>query len=193
MLGTLPLSDIRGPRDTLETNLSGKDGPAWLDALNKFNRKENPWPVRPQFPFSVWRTITLGCPSKSYLKGYVNQWVRQFLLTTRADKIINYSQKAWKVDLVTVSVGELGFEEARRNVILARGVEMGLALCFPEDALALALSLVELDAVMAMDAIVPDGPRLFGFSEGELVFIKEAAPFVVWPRQTVFIFRKPRR
>ena len=43
MLGMLPLSDLRGPRDTLETNLAGKDGQEWLDALNRFLRKENPW------------------------------------------------------------------------------------------------------------------------------------------------------
>jgi hypothetical protein len=45
MLGTLPLSDVRGPRDTLETLLAGWDGRYYLDALNKMLRGENPWPI----------------------------------------------------------------------------------------------------------------------------------------------------
>ena len=44
MLGRLPLPQVRGPVDTLMTNLAGRDGEAWLDALKRFNRQEDPWP-----------------------------------------------------------------------------------------------------------------------------------------------------
>jgi hypothetical protein len=45
MLGRLPLSEVRGPRDTLEQNLAGEGGERWLKALNRFLRGENPWPI----------------------------------------------------------------------------------------------------------------------------------------------------
>lgn len=45
MLGKLPLSEIRGPRDAFEERLAGEDGSKWLDAFKRFLRKENPWPV----------------------------------------------------------------------------------------------------------------------------------------------------
>jgi len=44
MLGKLSLSETQGPRSDLETKLAGPDGPQWLEGLNRFLRKENPWP-----------------------------------------------------------------------------------------------------------------------------------------------------
>lgn len=46
MLGVLPLSEIRGPRDAFEEKLAGSEGSMWLEAFKRFLRKENPWPVR---------------------------------------------------------------------------------------------------------------------------------------------------
>jgi hypothetical protein len=43
MLGMLPLSEVRGPRDTLEELLAGSDGPEVLEQLKRFNRKEPCW------------------------------------------------------------------------------------------------------------------------------------------------------
>ena len=45
MLGRLPLAAVRGPRDTLEEHLAGKDGELWLTELNKFNARKTCWPV----------------------------------------------------------------------------------------------------------------------------------------------------
>ncbi len=39
----LTVNQIRGPYMQLLTNLQGKDGREWLDALNLFLRKQNPW------------------------------------------------------------------------------------------------------------------------------------------------------
>ncbi|MEK7076616.1 MAG: hypothetical protein AAB967_00130, partial [Patescibacteria group bacterium] len=47
MLGNLPLSEVRGPRDDLETKLAGANGRAWLDALRRFLREE-PQPAQEQ-------------------------------------------------------------------------------------------------------------------------------------------------
>lgn len=41
------LLDARGPLTDLLKKLSGNDGQQWLDALKRFNRKENPWEVKP--------------------------------------------------------------------------------------------------------------------------------------------------
>ena len=43
MLGKLPLSAVRGPRDTLDELLAGGDGPVVLDELKKFNKRQTCW------------------------------------------------------------------------------------------------------------------------------------------------------
>jgi len=52
MLGRLPLSETRGPRDELEDRLAGAKGEIWLAALKRFLREENPWanakPAKPR-------------------------------------------------------------------------------------------------------------------------------------------------
>lgn len=45
MLGNLPLSEVRGPRNDLDEKLASKQGPMWLRAFNKFLRRENPWGI----------------------------------------------------------------------------------------------------------------------------------------------------
>jgi hypothetical protein len=45
MLGNLPLSEIRGPVDTLYTKLASSEGRKHLTALNKMLRGENPFPI----------------------------------------------------------------------------------------------------------------------------------------------------
>ncbi len=52
MLGNLPLSEVRGPRDAFEEKLAGEDGAVWLTAFNRFLRKENPWPK-----ILLWRKV----------------------------------------------------------------------------------------------------------------------------------------
>ncbi|MBI3074931.1 MAG: hypothetical protein HYY92_01815 [Parcubacteria group bacterium] len=64
MLGMLPLSEIRGPRDTLEEHLAGPDGPEILRQLKLFNRKEPCWmplasPTRILKPDGYYTAVTL--------------------------------------------------------------------------------------------------------------------------------------
>jgi hypothetical protein len=40
MLGLLPLSQVRGPRNTLDERLAGKNGPMWLKRLNHMLREQ---------------------------------------------------------------------------------------------------------------------------------------------------------
>lgn len=49
MLGKLSLCDVRGPRNDLEERLAGKHGAEWLLALKRFLRKEDPWPIDPEY------------------------------------------------------------------------------------------------------------------------------------------------
>lgn len=82
MLGNVPLADWQRARDQLEERIGGTNGPGWLAALNRFLRKEDPWPegVEDCVPaanasveaqaglvlapdhatWSVWCTLTLG-------------------------------------------------------------------------------------------------------------------------------------
>jgi len=82
MLGRLPLSVIRGPRDSLEEKLAGEDGEQWLKALNRFLRKENPWPEGPvvsglhQAPRDTYRGAnTDGCPYEFLMRRY-GDWLQ---------------------------------------------------------------------------------------------------------------------
>ena len=43
MLGRLPLSEIRGPRDDFEEKLAGEEGELWLEQFKLFLRKEPCW------------------------------------------------------------------------------------------------------------------------------------------------------
>lgn len=43
MLGMLPLSAVRGPRDTLDENLASDDGNLVLEELKKFNKRQPCW------------------------------------------------------------------------------------------------------------------------------------------------------
>lgn len=93
MLGTLPLSEVRGPRDTLETLFAGGQGRYYLDALNKMLRGENPWPIvarihegpyviraRSHTPtFSVQRDYPYPRARGSFLDGAITQEARDIL------------------------------------------------------------------------------------------------------------------
>jgi hypothetical protein len=43
MLGKLPLSEVQGPRDDLESKLAGGEGEVWLTEFKKFLRREPCW------------------------------------------------------------------------------------------------------------------------------------------------------
>jgi hypothetical protein len=83
MLGNLPLSAVRGPRDSLEEKLAGDNGEEWLIALKRFLRKENPWgndsaiPGLLSAPVDTYRGANIdGCPYEFLLKHY-GVWLQE--------------------------------------------------------------------------------------------------------------------
>jgi len=131
MLGNLPLSEIRGPRDDFEEKLAGADGPRWLAAFKRFLRRENPWELTAR-DFTVWKTIKLGTHKtagtlKKALtdKGCrISDWAADIL------KRMTVSPTEVELDLFYVSVAELGFKDgAKRSDIYERALKFGLELC----------------------------------------------------------------
>ena len=81
---------------------------------------------------NLWKTVTLGLKKspKNYRKAIEKAGCR---IGDYAGQILNkteVSQTEVEVDLVVVTVGELGFKDgARRDVLYARAIELGLQLC----------------------------------------------------------------
>ena len=67
MIGRLPLSSVQNLRDNLEQNLAGEDGEVWLEALETFLQKENPWPAS-----SEEKILSLQTAPKNTYKGVRN-------------------------------------------------------------------------------------------------------------------------
>ncbi|MBI2042127.1 MAG: hypothetical protein HYT20_03905 [Candidatus Nealsonbacteria bacterium] len=133
MLGGNALAKVAGPLKDFAEKLSGEQGERWLEAFKRFLRKEEPWPK-----FPVWKTIKLGTGLKTaddfrkVLKGNgfeVSDWANDILEKSAFIVAI----EGIKVDLVKVTVAELGFKKgARRDQIYDRAKELGLELCSPE-------------------------------------------------------------
>ncbi len=139
MLGMLPLSAIRGPRDAFEEKLAGDDGPMWLAAFNRFLRKENPWATR----LIRW-TLTIGGKGKDALLTELEANGRKIGVYARSmveHMSFTTAPEAYEVDLAVVAVAELGFTKRTTNrKIWCRAQELSLALCPPEVALYLRLA-----------------------------------------------------
>jgi hypothetical protein len=131
--------DCRGPLNSLNDVLAGDNGDYWLAALNRFLRKENPWPA-------VGRTLMIiGLPIYksaaeivSVLESAgckVSDWARDILVR------MPLATTVMEVELVEVSVRELGFTvTSRYDDICARAASFGLDLCPPEVGPALRLT-----------------------------------------------------
>jgi len=88
--------------------------------------------------FNVWKTINLGTGLKTTddfrkaLKGRgfnIGNWANDIL----GKPAFTAANEATEVDLVKVTVAELGFKKgARRDQIYERAKELGLELCAPE-------------------------------------------------------------
>lgn len=123
----LALCDVGGPFKDLIEKLSGDDGGQWLRALNKMLRKENSWEV-----FPVRKTIKLGTHKSidslcGAIKGNgcrISDWANDIL------NKVTVSSIETKVDLVVISVAELGFKDgATRAYIYEKAKRLGLELC----------------------------------------------------------------
>ncbi len=134
MLGEA-LRNVCGPLMDFNQKLAGPDGIQWLEAFKRFLRKENPWAV---CSFPTWKTIKLGTGLKTaddFRRAFkadglrISDWAND-LLNKQAFKP---ADKETEVDLVVVSVAELGFPQgATRQEIYNRAQKLGLDLCPPE-------------------------------------------------------------
>jgi len=123
----LTLSDVRGPLTDLLSKLEGKGGEVWLQGLKKFLRKENPW-EKPE----TFRTIEIGTYEdvESLRKdleesgAQIGTWARDILNKTEL------SQSKQSLDLVVLSVKELGFPEGAQYQDICKAAESrGLDRC----------------------------------------------------------------
>jgi len=108
----LTARDIHGPYSQLLTNLQGDGGRVWLNALNRFLRKENPWDGRKLFP--LWKTVRLGeFKTIADVKRIYEE--KGFSINWSADIILShldceFSKEPKEIDLVLVTPRELGVE-----------------------------------------------------------------------------------
>lgn len=129
-MSRLALCDASGPLTDILQKLSGEDGEQWMRALNKMLRKENPWeePV-------IFKTIKLGTglkPAHDFRNDFKgnNLNVSDYAYSMLENSAFATASSETEVDLVVVSVGELGFRNgARRDQIYGRAKEFGLELC----------------------------------------------------------------
>ncbi len=116
------LYTARGPLQNLLDNLSGRNGKEWLGIIKAVLRKENPFPEKENRNREIWKTITL--PAYRYF--YPNtiyaevQGVQEVLTKLGMEiygralhmlEMISYNNSARSVDVVLVSLEELGFSK----------------------------------------------------------------------------------
>ena len=97
--------------------------------------------TKPAFP--IFKTITLGIHKsvKAYREALTNAGFRIGDWASDILKKVQVSQSEIQLDLVILSVAELGFKEATRlDRIYAKAKELGLELCSPEVGPALRLA-----------------------------------------------------
>jgi hypothetical protein len=123
---------------------------------------------------SIWKPITIGNISRDKLililkeRGInVGDWVADMM----KQDAFTVAQKEEQIDLVNVSVAELGFDKATRyDAICARAKERGLELCPPEVGPQLRLQYLDQPLGewirVAMEAIRDSGGLLRVFSVG---------------------------
>jgi hypothetical protein len=109
--------------------------PEWVEATKRFLRKENPWPAPTPREWKVWRTINLGTGLRTADDFRTDLREAGCRLGDWASDMLNQDAftagvKESKVELVVVSVAELGFQEAAtREDIYTRAISLGLGLC----------------------------------------------------------------
>jgi hypothetical protein len=127
-------------------------------------------------PWQIWKTIKLGtgikdgvgfCTEIGKIGGRVGDWARDIL----SQKAFTVATTEEEIDLVVVSVAELGFKEgARYDTICSRAVELGLELCPAEVGPQLWLQYQEQPLnewiIVAMEAIRASHGRLRVFGVG---------------------------
>lgn len=155
--------------------------------------------------FALWKTVTLGLKKspKDYRKALEKDGYR---IGDYAGQILNkteVSQTEVEVDLVLVTVGELGFnEDARRDKIYARAMKLGLQVCPAEVGLALRLAYKDQSQgewlCIGMEPITDSGgnPNVFGVGRdagARWLYGNYGHPGSVWTVGIRWVFVRPRK
>jgi hypothetical protein len=140
-MARIALCDASGPLIDLLQKLSGDNGDAWLQNLNKFNRGElvenchqSVTTSATPREFAIWKTITLGVQKdvkalKKALEKYGFK-VGDYAADIMTKPTFAVATEEEKIDLVKVSVAELGLTATTPlRDIYARAFEVGLKLC----------------------------------------------------------------
>jgi hypothetical protein len=208
-MARIALCDASGPLTDLLQKLSGENGDAYLSTLNKMLRGEltengqHPTPITKR-EFAVWKTITLGTHKdvKSLKKqvekdGFkVSDWAADIM----GKPAFTLATEETSVDLVNVSVGELGFTKATPlRDIYARAIDLGLQLCPAEVGPQLRRQYANQPngewLRVAMEAITGSGGslRIFGVvhvGAGQWLGTSWGPPDGTWYPGLRFVFRK---
>ena len=158
--------------------------------------------------FNVWKTINLGTGLKTaddFRKALKD---RGFNIGNWADDILGKpaftaAAEATEVDLVKVTVAELGFKKgARRDQIYERAKELGLELCAPEVGPQLRLQYQDQPngewLLIGMELITDSDGNLYVFDvkryDSELwLYGGWSNPGDVWNPGNQWVFRLPRK
>ena len=154
--------------------------------------------------FNVWKTINLG----TGLNPAIHAPAKGFNISNRADDILgkpafSAATEATEVDLVKVTVAELGFKKgARRDQIYERAKELGLELCPPEVGPQLRLQYQDQPngewILIGMEPIAGSGGYLFVFcversASGLWLSGGWSFPDRVWGPACLWVFSLPRK
>jgi hypothetical protein len=118
----LTIRDIHGPYMQLLTNLQGENGSEWLEALKKFNRKENPWSTKEMNSLTEWFTTRKGLwVSESFTKRVLKYAKNDGTADISTCDHIDLPRNMYDSEIITKYLG--GMEEAMKNAFTLNQVK----------------------------------------------------------------------
>jgi hypothetical protein len=151
-------------------------------------------PTQPEF--DRWRTVNLGV-GENYSKALYTLYYRVPLLTRLIIESIPVSSTEVELDLVLVTLKQLGFiGAARYRDIRARAIKLGLQLCPAEVGPALRLSCTNTKPIMIGMSPMKSGGKSYlfeiGSAENEWLESVEHFGTRLYPLGSFWVFVKPR-
>jgi hypothetical protein len=200
MLGKLPLSVVRGPRNDLDEKLAGEQGPMWITALKMLLRRENPW--------GIPAAIKITTDGRSGAVFVVTLKTQGRLMGEDAERMF-LSDAFVASDGITYTLAVIRgdeFEDDRRTNTNIRFLADGLGCLAPPMGLAPYLQAyfsnedLERMGIKTLVLMHPPasgsdrGPRLFGINRGCAglwITSYNGESYFKWNREVLFFFLAP--